>query len=125
MQLENDTLVIGKDDIRKVPDDVLDKMKAGLDEQYDGIELDMIKSKRFKLLSPVSKTAEGVRQILDCADASVRRINEERDKAIFRIKPSDKEQTDLAELGETLQKELKTTSKAEKEKHYIDFKQSK
>ncbi|XP_060562498.1 uncharacterized protein CXorf38-like, partial [Ruditapes philippinarum] len=41
-KLENDTLVVGKDDVRKVLDDVaktvLDKIKAGLDDQYDRIK---------------------------------------------------------------------------------------
>ncbi|XP_060604579.1 uncharacterized protein LOC132757337 [Ruditapes philippinarum] len=127
-ELENDTLVIGKDDIRKVLDDVAkaiqDKMKAGLDEQYDRIKLDMIKRKQEDLQSFQSQIAEGVTQLKDETDASVKRLNEERDKEVEKIhKQGDKRRADLAELGETLQKRLKTASKDEKEKQYIEFKQ--
>ncbi|XP_060577692.1 uncharacterized protein LOC132734845 [Ruditapes philippinarum] len=123
IELENDTLVIGKDDIRKVLDDVAkaiqDKMKAGLDEQYDRIKLDMIKRKQEDLLSLQS-------QLKDEADASVKRLHEERDKEVGKIhEQGDKERADLAGLGETLQKALKIASKDEKEKEYIDAKQSK
>ncbi|XP_060568968.1 uncharacterized protein LOC132727459 [Ruditapes philippinarum] len=99
-------------------------MKAGLDDQYDRIKLDMIKGKQEDLLSLESKTAEGMIQIQDKTDASVKRLNDEMDKEIDTIhKQGDKERTDLAELGKTLQKELNTASKAEKEEQYIDFKQ--
>ncbi|XP_060603452.1 uncharacterized protein LOC132756402 [Ruditapes philippinarum] len=130
IQLENDTLVIGKDEIRKVLDDVAtviqDKMKAGLDDQYDRIKLDLIRRKQEDLLCLESKTAEGMIQIQDKTDASVKRLNEERDKEIDTIhKQGDKERTDLAELGKMFQKELKTASKAEKEEQYIDLTQSK
>ncbi|XP_060570334.1 uncharacterized protein LOC132728672 [Ruditapes philippinarum] len=123
IQLENDTLVIGKDDIRKVLDDVAtaiqDKMKAGLDDQYDKIKLDMIRRKHEDLLSLESKTSEGMTQIQNKTDASVKILNDTIHKQ------GEKERTDLAELGETLQKELKTASKAEKEEQYIDSKKRK
>jgi hypothetical protein len=114
--------VIGKDDVRKVLDDVAkaiqEKMKAGLDEHYDRIKLDMIKRKQ-DLLSLQS-------QLKDEADASVKRLHEERDKEVGKIhEQGEKEQADLAALGEMLQKALKIASKDEKEKEYIDSKQSK
>jgi DNA-binding protein H-NS len=103
-----------------------DKMKAGLDDQYDTIKLDMIRRKQEDLLSLELKTAEGMTHIQDKTDASVKRLNDERDKEIGTIhKQGDKVRTNLAELGEMLQNELKTSSKAEKEKQYIDSKQSK
>ncbi|XP_060600207.1 uncharacterized protein LOC132753723 isoform X2 [Ruditapes philippinarum] len=117
IQLENDTLVIGKNDIRKVLDDVAtviqDKMKAGLDDQYDRIKLEMIRKEQEDLLSLESKTAVGMTKIQDKTDALVKRLNEQ----------GAKERTGLTELGETLQKELKTASKAEKGEQYIDSKQ--
>jgi hypothetical protein len=98
---------------------IQDKMKAGLDEQYDRIKLDMIKRKQEDLLSLQS-------QLKDEADASVKRLHEERDKEVGKIhEKGDKERADLAGLGETLQKALKIASKHEKEKEYIDAKQSK
>jgi hypothetical protein len=117
--LENDTLVIGKDDVRKVLDDVAtalqDKMKSGLDDQYDKIKQEMIRRKQEDLLSLESQT-----------DAALKRVNDEGDKEVDMIqKEGDKERKDLAELGETLQNELKTATKAEKEEQYIDSKQSK
>ncbi|XP_060561957.1 uncharacterized protein LOC132721643 [Ruditapes philippinarum] len=121
-ELENDILIIGKDDVRKVLDYVAkaiqDKMKAGLDEQYDRIKLDMIKRKQEDLLSLQS-------QLKDEADASVKRLHEERDKEVGKIhEQGEKERADLAGLGETLQKALKIASKDEKEKEYIDSKQN-
>ncbi|XP_060565234.1 uncharacterized protein LOC132724397 [Ruditapes philippinarum] len=128
IELENDTLVIGKDDIRKVLDDVAkavqDKMKAGLDEHYDRIKLDMIKRKQEDLLSLQSEIAEGVTQLKDTANDSVQRLQEERDKEVGQIhEQGDKERADLAGLGETLQKALKIASKDEKEEQYIEYKQ--
>ncbi|XP_060553144.1 uncharacterized protein LOC132714320 [Ruditapes philippinarum] len=122
-ELENDTLVIGRDDVRKVLDDVAkaiqDKMKAGLDEQYDRIKLDMIKRKQEDLLSLQS-------QLKDEADTSVKRVHEELDKAGVKLhEHGEKERADLAGLGETLYKRLKTANKDEKKKEYIDSKQSK
>ncbi|XP_060575348.1 uncharacterized protein LOC132732844 [Ruditapes philippinarum] len=116
-QLENDTLVIGKDAIRKVLDDVAkaiqDKMKAGLDEQYDRIKLDMIKIKQEDVQSLESQIADGVK-----------RLNDERDKDVDQVhKQGDRERKDLAELSETLQIKLKIASKDEKEEQYIDSKQ--
>ncbi|XP_060569393.1 uncharacterized protein LOC132727824 [Ruditapes philippinarum] len=127
IQLENDTLVIGKDEIRKVLDDVAtvlqDKMKAGLDDQYDKIKLDLIRRKQEDLLCLESKTAEGMTQIQDKTDASVKRLNDERNKEVDTIhKQGDKERTDLTELGETLQKELKTANKSEREEQYLSLK---
>ncbi|XP_060556117.1 uncharacterized protein LOC132716801, partial [Ruditapes philippinarum] len=127
-ELENDTLVIGKDDIRKVLDDVAkviqDKMKAGLDQQYDRIKLDMIKRKQEDFQSLQSQIAEGVTQLKDGSDASVKRLNEEGDKEVGKIhEQGEKRRADLAELGETIHKRLKTASKDEKEKQYIEFKQ--
>ncbi|XP_060554446.1 uncharacterized protein LOC132715461 [Ruditapes philippinarum] len=129
MELENDTLVIGKDDIRKgldyVANAVQDEMKAGLDEQYDRIKFDMIKRKQEDLLSLQTDFAEGVTQLKDEADAAVKRLHE-REKEVVKIHiQGDKERADLAGLGETLQKALKTASKDEKEKEYIEYKQSK
>ncbi|XP_060583723.1 uncharacterized protein LOC132739908 [Ruditapes philippinarum] len=125
-ELENDTLVIGKDDIRKVLDDVAtaiqDKMKAGLDEQYDKIKLDMIRRKQEDLKSLESKTFEGMTQIQDETDASMKRLNKERDKEVDTIhEQGDKERAGLTEIGNMLQKELKTTSKAEKEEKYLSL----
>ncbi|XP_060574414.1 uncharacterized protein LOC132732084 [Ruditapes philippinarum] len=128
IQLENDTLVIGKNDIRKVLEDVAtvlqDKMQAGLDDQYDRIKLDMIKRKQEDLISLESKTAEGMIQLQGMTDASVKRLNDERDKEIFTIcDQGDKKRKILAELGGTLGKKLKTASIVEKEEQYIDSKQ--
>ncbi|XP_060597173.1 uncharacterized protein LOC132751080 [Ruditapes philippinarum] len=130
IQLENDTLVIGKDDIRKVLDDVAtalqDKMKAGLDDQYDKIKQEMIRKKQEDLLSLESQTAKGIIQIQDKAEAALKRLNDEGDKEVDMMqKEGDKKRKDLTELGETLQKKLKTATKAEKEEQYIDSKQSK
>jgi hypothetical protein len=94
---------------------IQDKMKAGLDDQYDKIKLEMIRRKQEDLLSLESKTAEGMTKIQVETDALVKRLNEQ----------GAKERTGLTELGETLQKELKTAGKAEKEEQYIDYKQSK
>ncbi|XP_060592662.1 uncharacterized protein LOC132747328 [Ruditapes philippinarum] len=98
-ELENDTLVIGKDDVKKALDDaakaVMDKMKAGLDEQYDRIKLDIIKRKQeFE-----SQTAE-----------LLKRLNEEGDK-------------ERTQLTETLQKVIKSASKDKKKEEYIEYKQ--
>jgi DNA anti-recombination protein RmuC len=128
--LENDTLVIGKDDVRKILDDVAtalqDKMKAGLDDQYDKIKQDMIRRKQEDLLSLESQTAEGITQIQEKTDAVVKRLNDEGDKKVDKIqKEGDEKRKDLAELGETLKNELKTATKAEREEQYIDSKQSK
>jgi hypothetical protein len=75
----------------------MDKMKAGLDEQYDRIKLDIIKRKQ----DLESQTAE-----------LLKRLNEE----------GDKERTQLAE---TLQKVIKSASKDKKKEEYIEYKQSK
>ncbi|XP_060552617.1 uncharacterized protein LOC132713929 isoform X2 [Ruditapes philippinarum] len=101
-------------------------MKAGLDEHYDEIKLDIIKRKQEDLLCLASNTAERMTQIQDKTEDSVKRLHDERDKAIDTLrKQGDKEQTDLAELGKTLQEKLKTASKAEKDKQYIDSLQKK
>ncbi|XP_060566622.1 uncharacterized protein LOC132725500 [Ruditapes philippinarum] len=85
IELENDTLTLGKNDLKQVLDDVAkaiqDKMKAGLDEQYDRIKLDMIKRKQEDLQSLHSQIDEELTQLKDKSDASVKRLNEERDKA--------------------------------------------
>ncbi|XP_060584321.1 uncharacterized protein LOC132740432 [Ruditapes philippinarum] len=129
IQLENGTLVIGKDDVRKILDDVetalQDKMKDGLDNQYDKIKQDMIRRKQEDLLSLESQFAKGIIQIQDRTAAPVKRLNDERDTEVDIIqKRGERKRKDLAELGETLQKKLKTANKAEKEEqYYIDSKQ--
>ncbi|XP_060558273.1 uncharacterized protein LOC132718574 [Ruditapes philippinarum] len=128
-ELENDTLVIGKDDIRKVLDDVAkaiqDKMKAGLEEKYDRIKLDMIERKQEDLLYLQSEISDGVTQLKYEAGASVKRLHEECDKEVRKIREQgDKERADLAGLGESSHKKMKTASKDGKEKEYIDSKQN-
>ncbi|XP_060586619.1 uncharacterized protein LOC132742279 [Ruditapes philippinarum] len=82
--LENDILVVGKDDVRKALDDVAkavrDKIRTEIDDQkkqYDEIKLDMIKNKQDDIRSLEFKTAEGVKTLENIVDDNAKTIRKE------------------------------------------------
>ncbi|XP_060592663.1 uncharacterized protein LOC132747330, partial [Ruditapes philippinarum] len=84
-ELENDTLVIGKDDIRKALDDaakaVQDKIKTGLDEQYDRIKQDL-----------ESQTAELLKRLNEEGDKERTKLAETLLKAIKSASKDEKDE---------------------------------
>ncbi|XP_060575099.1 uncharacterized protein LOC132732643 [Ruditapes philippinarum] len=152
IDLENDILVIGKDDIMKVLDNVAKATR-------DTITEELIKRKQEDLLSLDSKSHDGLQQnetkiddslktIENQADKSVKdiekarensvqimlqkekvktqskRIREECERAVETIKEEgDKGRIDKANLAETLEETLYTRINDDKEKQYIDDKQ--
>ncbi|XP_060600160.1 uncharacterized protein LOC132753683 [Ruditapes philippinarum] len=99
-ELENDTLVIGKDDIRKALDDVAkavqDKIKTGLDEQYDKIKQDL-----------ESQTAALLKRLNEEGDRERTKLAETLQKVI-KSAIKDKKEEEYIECKQKLKDELIT-----------------
>ncbi|XP_060555853.1 uncharacterized protein LOC132716568 [Ruditapes philippinarum] len=95
IDLENDILVIGIDDVRKALDDVAkavrDKIRTEIDEQKkqsEEIKLEMIQRKQDDLRSLESKTAEGVKTLDNLTSEGAKKIKEGSDNAVNVIESS-------------------------------------
>ncbi|XP_060562543.1 uncharacterized protein LOC132722128, partial [Ruditapes philippinarum] len=119
IDLENDTMVIGKDDIRKVLDDVAKAArdtirveKDDLKRTSETVKEDMIKRRKEDLHSLGSKANEELQKIQTKSDDSLKTIKTETDKSVKDIeKARDNSVQIMHQKKEDIEEKVKIQSK--------------